>query len=207
MDITLNNEQYWLLIVNKDNYLQFSKLINTYTICNPTFIDNFYEKMTYSLLEYDNYIGIFLLDKTKPIIYSSLIIDINCEQIEDKLETLGYSISESVEITLLCSNYVNHIKGLTFIFFTYVINSVIKYYNPNCKNIFLTIAKGNENKKAIAFYTSIGFQTIESNIMMYSYKGGKQSNQKKYNKNIYLNRNKRKTRKYKQKYHNLRSVR
>jgi hypothetical protein len=191
MDITLNNQQYLLLIVNEDNYSQFSKLINTYTICNPTFISNSYEKMTYSLLEYDNYIGIFLLDKTKPIIYSSLVIDINCEQIEDKLETLGYSVSESVEITLLCSNYVNHIKGLTFYFLTYVINSVIKYYKPNCKNIFLTVSKGTENEKAITFYTSIGFQPIGTNIMMYTYKGGKKSNKK-----TFLHRNKRKTRKY-----------
>lgn len=110
-------------------------------------------------------------------------MDLNCEQIEDKLELLGYSTKDAVEITLLCSNFANHIKGLTFSFLNYIINSVIRYYKPSCKHIFLTVSQGSNNEKALQFYKSFGFQEISNSIMIYTYKGGKKNKNKKNKSN------------------------
>jgi hypothetical protein len=173
-EVTINNEQYFLLKVDEHNYKTYVDFFK-YTICNTDYITNFYEVTAYSLLEEPNYIGLFLLDNTKTIVHISLIINTVCEEISDKIKKLGYPLDSSVEITLLCSNYKNRIPGLAHYFLTYVINNLIPIYKEGCEYIFLIVAQGNHNKRALSFYDSIGFQTILHNsmiiMMMYKYEG------------------------------------
>ena len=77
MDIIINSEQYKIHIVNKSNYKMYgNRLDNTY-ICDTNFVSNSYENLSYSLLEYDNYLGFFLSNISNSTLYVSAILIYN----------------------------------------------------------------------------------------------------------------------------------
>lgn len=87
------------------------------------------------------------------------------------------------------------VSGLTKYFFDIIIASYIPQYKKNVKKILLKVAKNEDNKRAIMFYSKVGFTPLNANIMIYNYKniGGKQRDQydsKRRYKNITKRRHK-----------------
>jgi hypothetical protein len=199
-NITFNNILYNIHIVNEQNYELYEKKLDKMYICDNKIISKGYENLSYSSLSEDGYIGFFISNTNNSIIYSSLIVDLNCSQISNKIDE---NVDNSVEIVLLCSDTKNRVKNLTTYFFNYIINNVINQYKPNVNNILLYVSKGDSNQHAINFYNKNGFESIENNIMKYSYSGGKNKSMKKSMKKLiekYKNKLNKSTKKYKNKF-------
>ena len=182
MDITIDSNQYKLHIVDYKNYKMYGKRLNNTYICDATFVSNSYEHLSYSLLADEGYLGFFLSDLTNSILYVSIVFDLNCSQIRDKLKDYG-SIEDAVELTILCSNMTERIRGLATEFLNIVLSDFIPRYKPSVKHILLYVAQGVLNPGASSFYSKLGFTNIQPNIMEYTYgskvKGG---NKRKYRK-------------------------
>ena len=193
MNISLNNSNYNLHIIDENNYNVYEPFLSNTFICNKDYISKSYEKLSYESLELDGYYGFFLTDITNKQIFVSTIIDIECSQIKENLNTID--TSNSVEIVLLCANYAFQIPGLTQSFFRLLINNYIPKYKPNIKTLLLKVAEGSDNNsRAYNFYSKIGFTLINKNIMKYNYKiGGKRK--RKTNKKYKKHRKSRKHRK------------
>lgn len=125
MNITFDNLKYNIHTVDKNNYSFYNNILDLehLNICNKNVISKSYEFFSYASLEEDGYLGFFITDLLNDInIYASLIVDINCSQIREKVYD---NIDNSVEVVLLCSNFNKRISGLTSVFFEFV----IKKYN------------------------------------------------------------------------------
>ena len=120
-----------------------------------------------------------MFNKTNEILYTIAIFDLNCSQIEDKLDDYG-SFDKTIELTLLCSNSKERIVGLTRGLMDIILLHFIHKYKPNIKSVVLYVAKGEANK-AMDFYKTLGFKEIKSNVMEYLYttKGGKMKKSKR----------------------------
>jgi hypothetical protein len=173
MNITINNNDYNLHVVTKTNFASYINILTNTNICDPMFISKTYEQLSYDLLQDDGYIGLLLFNKTNEILYTIAIFDLNCSQIEHKLDEYG-SFDKTIELTLLCSNSKERIVGLTRGLMDVILSNVIPKYKPNIKSVVLYVAQG-ENNKAMDFYKTLGFKEIKSNILEYLYttKGGK----------------------------------
>jgi hypothetical protein len=174
MNVIINDKPYNLHFVNKKNFAKYESLLDSTYICDKKFITSSYENLSYNSLGEDGYLGFFISNTDNTIIYASIVIDLNCSQIRDKLET-EESLDNAVEIVLLCSNSLERIPGLTTQFFRNIINNVLPRYKLGIERILLYVARGEINPGAISFYTNLGFRTIDRNIMEYRYNrfGGK----------------------------------
>jgi len=183
LNLEYNKIKYNLHIVDSTNYNIYESLLKKINICDPVFLDKTYESLSYLSIEDENSIGFFLSDTNNTNIYSSTIVDLDCNKNKDEILNNGYLIVNSVELTLLCSNYKQRIPGLTKYFINYVISNLLKIFNPSIKYIFLHVGKGIEfNRHAYEFYVNIGFKPLSTNspeILLYSYNGGKNKNQKR----------------------------
>ena len=172
MNINIDNNLYKMHIINKDNFNNYKQLLNNVNICDNVFVGQSYEKLSYSLIE-DGYLGFFLSNVDNTFIYSSIVIDFSCSQIIDKINVdINVDIKNSTEVVLLCSNPLKRIKYLTYYFFYNIIHSFIPLYHPETKHIYLYVAKGYDNTKAISFYNKLGFKslTYKKEIMKFTYK-------------------------------------
>lgn len=189
------NKTYDLHEVSQNNYGSiYSNILENIKICDTNVISNTYEGLSYDSLDYSNSVGFFISDvdavPNNLIIYSSLIIDPECNQSDDKItklyneysidELLDININECVEVTLLCSNNLKRIPGLTRSFFKYIIDNKIHKINPDCKHVLLSVANIGENVNAKKFYEASNFKLLhpDSNLMIYSYtnsNGGKKN--------------------------------
>ena len=193
LKLEYNTINYNLHMVDSMNYNTYKSLLNDVNICNPEFLDKLYESLSYISIEDDTSVGFFLSDNTNTIIYSSTVVDLECNQNKDIIIDNGYAIVDSVELTLLCSNYKQRIPGLTKYFIDYVITNLLKIYKPNVKHIFLHVGKGIEfNRNAYDFYIRFGFKPLSTdnpNILLYTFNGGKNKNKRKIrNKTKFRNR-------------------
>jgi hypothetical protein len=194
INLEYNNVPYNLHIVDSSNYDEYKYLLPKINICDPAYLDSSYELLSYSSIQdADNdFVGLFLTDANNSIAYVSMIVDLECNQYKEIILENGYSIDNSVELTLLCSNYKQRIAGLAKYTMNYVINNVLKIYKLKLKNIFLYVGKGIEtNKIAYNFYIALGFKPLlddHPDILIYTFSGGK--NNKKLKK----------TKKYKRRY-------
>ena len=163
MEITFNKKKFLLHIVNEDNFLQYSQMLTNINICDKKFITKSYETMSYEVLEDEGYYGFFITDLTNHKLYCSCIIDINTNQITNKIteKIKNYSTANSVEITLLCSNKLERIYGLTKYLLNEVITKFIKIYKPQTDKIILSVANKLINPEAVLFYEKFGFKTIK----------------------------------------------
>jgi len=182
LKLEYNKITYNLHIVDDMNYSSYSSLLNNINICDPRFLDSSYELLSYLSVQDNNCVGFFLSNDSNTIIYSSAIIDLDCNKNKDEIIDNGYQISESIEITLLCSNYRQRIIGLTKYFMEYIITNLIQIYKSDVKHIFLHVGKGIEfNRNAYEFYIKFGFKPLTNNInntnnadiLIYSLSGGK----------------------------------
>lgn len=204
--INFNGTEYKLHVVNNENYELYENTLETLNICDPIYVSNDYENLSYSMLidepdegeEASSYLGFFISDKSSSKIYSSLIIDINCNQIREKLETINHNpeqheiydtsissieLDKSIEIVLLCSNSKERISGLTSFFLNYIIRTVIPRLKPGTKNILLSVAQGiDKNNRAGEFYGRFGFIPLTDSIMKFSYYGGKRRDKSRKHK-------------------------
>lgn len=184
MNITINSNIYKIHMVNKTNYHMYETLLTNTNICDVVFVKKSYENLAYTALEYDGYVGFFLSNTNNTVLYVSAIFDLNCSQLQDKLDNISVQNNHAIELTMLCSNARERISGLTSDFLKYLLNYIPKY-KPNIHRIYLYIAQGSINTRALSFYTKIGFKEIQPNIMEYRYvhEGGKKRKQsKKYTK-------------------------
>ena len=176
LTLEYNKITYNLHIVDDMNYSSYSSLLNHINICDPTFLDSSYELLSYLSVQDNNCVGFFLSNDSNTIIYSSAIVDLDCNKNKDQIIDSGYKISESIEITLLCSNYRQRIIGLTKYFMEYLITNLIQIYKTDVNHIFLYVGKGIEfNRNAYEFYIKFGFKPLTNNtdILIYSLSGGK----------------------------------
>lgn len=173
MEVTFEGRQFKIHFVNKSNYNKYEVILNNLSVCDKTIISKEYEYLSYNSLDEDGYVGLFLSDIQMTKIYLSMIIDVNCSQIQDKINFDDFE--NSVEIVLLCSHYKHRIAGLATKFFLYVINSVIPNFKNGVKHILLNVAKMDKNPKAVSFYQMVGFKLFVKDSMKYDYlsKGGK----------------------------------
>ncbi len=188
MNIINFNDKYLIHIINKNNYKFYESFLDKINICDPNFLSKSFEELSYmSLEDNDKYIGLFLTDKTNTKLYSTIIIDLDCDKNKEAIIDFGYTIEESVEIVLLCANNSIRIPGLTTSFVNFVFDNLIKLFKPEVKNIFLYVAKGIKNNYyAFMFYNKLGFVSLsdnDPNIMIYSYKGGRRKRLTRKHKN------------------------
>jgi hypothetical protein len=168
MNILIDKKPYKLHFVSKTNFNIYENQLDDIYICDTKIISNSYENLSYNLLDEEGYLGFFISNLNNTIMYSSLIVDLNCSQIKDKLDS-EESLDNAVEIVLLCSNSKNRIPGLTTEFFKNIITKVLPVYKSGIERILLYVAKGEINPTAISFYSKLGFRRIDRNIMEYVY--------------------------------------
>ena len=170
MNFNFEDKKYNLHIVDNFNYNEYIDFFNNQFICDTNYISQNYEFLMYSILEDPGCVGFFISNKENKIIYLSLIVDIDCVQSDN----INVDESNSIIISLLCSNHLDRQPRLTFYFMNYFIHNLILNYKPDLKNIYLSVAKKRNNKNAIKFYTSIGFKELNNGHMKYTFtKGGK----------------------------------
>jgi hypothetical protein len=194
MNIIPFGDKYNIHIIDSTNYPKYELFLSKITICDPTYLSKSFEMLSYSSLEDENNIGFFLTNKTNDILYSSVLLDLECSKNEEVIIEHGYSLEECSEITLLCANYKKREPGLTGKFVNFLINNMIRKYKPTTKYIFLYVAQTIENNpNAYNFYVKMGFTLLSDNksVMIYTYKGGKKRKTYKHKTN------KNKTNKYK----------
>lgn len=193
MNFVYNNASYNLHIITNINYDKYAPLLQTLQICNSAFVSKSYESITYDMLSEPGYVGFFCTNIYNTDVYLSLVIDLTCAQIMDKITDTSDSngssnmtninINNSIEIVMLCSNANNHIKGLTYFICNLFINKYVKIFKPTCEYILLFVAKKQINPHAISFYMSLGFTNLTNNgIMVYKYaqrRGGSSSKKRK----------------------------
>lgn len=162
-----------LHIINSNNYNEYSSLLDNSNICDPEFLDALYENLSYLSIEDENVIGFFVTDKNNKNVYVSMVIDLDCNQLLDKIKKYNYLKDETIEINLLCSNYKQRIPGLTNYVVKYIFQNLLKKYKPSVKHIILYVGKGStHNQKATNFYYNLGFKNIADNVqnlLVYSY--------------------------------------
>jgi len=201
MNIIDFDDHYNIHVVNTHNYHFYERFLEDLNVCDPNFLSKSFEELSYmSLEDADNYIGLFLTDKTNKNLYTSMIIDVDCEKNKEAIIEHGYNLNESCEVVLLCTNNTIRIPRLTTQFVNFVFANLIKLFKPTTKNIFLYVAQGlKDNHHAFMFYNKLGFVSLSDdnpNIMIYTYKGGKRKyKRRKTNKHIKNKTNKRRTNK------------
>ena len=184
MNIEINNKDYNLHIISLYNYKKYEKVLEQMNICDTKYISNNYENASYSVLEYEGYVGFILTNTSNTIVYISLIIDINCSTLNYRSGILD--TEKAVEISLLCANKEQRVIGLTKSFVNIIIRKYIPQLKKNVNKIYLFVSKGIDmNKSAFDFYSKIGFNPAEyTNLMEYNYPigGGKRKKTRKYKK-------------------------
>jgi hypothetical protein len=162
----IEDNVYSIHIIDKTNYEYYNLVLEKLNICSTNFISNNYETLSYESLSESGYIGCFITNTSNSIIFSSLIIDLECVDIKNKI-TNTELINNAISISLLCSDMKKRIPKLTYLFVQYVIYNIIPLYKP-IKRVLLYVAKGKENQQAISFYQKLGFVLNENNIMILS---------------------------------------
>jgi len=165
------NNSYIIHVINNNNYNYYKTILENLNICSPEFISNNYESLSYDMLSEPGYTGFFLTDIKSTIIYSSLVADLECAQLEDKITDKNL-LENAVSIIILCSNMNKRIPKLTSSFFQFIIQKLIPKYKTNIKRILLYVTKEDDNPIAISFYKKLGFHFVENYIMSTSYQGG-----------------------------------
>jgi hypothetical protein len=183
----MNNKQYNIHKVDSKNYDNYHPMLEQLNICSPDFISKSYEFLSYDMLSEPAYIGFFLSDIANSIIYSSLIIDLQCEQLINKLNDPTL-IENAVCVGMVCANVKSRVPKLTSGFVEYVMKQIIPTYKPNVTHILLYVAKESQNTRAIDFYKKLGFHFVWKYIMSAPIKGGRKV--KKIIKSKYKNRTK-----------------
>lgn len=199
---SIEDNLYLIHIIDNTNYKYYKSILESVNICSTNFISNSYETLSYDALSEHGYIGCFVTNTDNSIIFSSLVINLECVDIKDKITNAELlEDDDAISISLLCSNINKRIPRLTYLFVQFVINKIIPLYKPNVKHILLYVAKGKENQQAISFYKKIGFEFVfnEHNIMILhinqtQHKGGTKKRKRQ------IKRRRRKTRKT---YHNI----
>lgn len=178
--LVIEDKTYTIHIVDNTNYDMYSSMIEQLNICSKEFISNSYEMLSYDALSEPGYVGCFITNNSS--VFSSLIIDLHCVDIKNKLTNSSLITNDTVSISLLCSNMTNRIPKLTTTFVRFVINNIIRLYKPSVNQVILYVAKGKDNHQAISFYTKLGFTFIEQNIMALSLspQGGATNRRKKH---------------------------
>lgn len=183
MNITVNGNEYWLHQVDKRNAIFYSNILNKLNVCDRRAISREYEQISYDMLQEDGYIGFFISNLQQTQIYGTIIIDVDCNQVADKLPE--NMVKNTVEMVLVCSNVANKIKRVMFETMRYLLQYVV----PNLKSKHVTKHVALKNANAIRFYTSLGFQpTQHNNVMIYSFakksSSNTSSNKKSSNKKL-----------------------
>lgn len=162
---THNEIEYTICVVTKKNYKKFSSILGRLLICDPSFISNVLENSIYESIQDGGMTGFFLMDKRN--VLCSMVVDTLCRQ-HGEVMSKYVSVDQAVEITLLCANYLHHIPGLTLFFTNYIIEHIIPSLKDDVRFLFLYVAKGRENKRALSFYKKVGFKSIEDieNVMI-----------------------------------------
>lgn len=169
----VENIPYNIYIIDTKNYEIYEPLLEKLNICSRDFISYGYEHLSYETLYDPGYVGFILTNNNSTIIYASLIIDLKCVDIKDKItgdiiSKYNINFDNTISISILCANQNNSIPGLTNIFFKYVIDELVNTYKPAFKNILLYVSQsklGIGNPRAIKFYEKLGFRSIQDNIM------------------------------------------
>jgi hypothetical protein len=174
----MNNKQYNIHTIDSKNYDNYHPILEQLNICSPEFISKNYEFLSYDALSEPEYIGFLLSDVANSIIYSSLIVDLMCEQLINKINDPTL-IENAVCIGMVCSNVATRVPKLTSGFVEYVMKQLIPTYKPNVSHILLYVAKESKNTRAIDFYKKLGFHFVWNYIMSAPIKGGRKS--KKHN--------------------------
>jgi hypothetical protein len=183
-----NNQTYSIHTVSQTNYVNNANWIENIGICDRNIISIGFENISYSILSEDYGLGFFLtqLNNTNNV-YSSIIFDLTCGKNEDIIIEKEYDLTKSIELSLLCTNMNHYMPGLTMKFVNTVFQ-FIKVSNPIIEHVFLYVAKGSNNPRAVNFYRKIGFQYLENDNPFVMYlnlnemsmaKGGKQRKQYK----------------------------
>jgi hypothetical protein len=177
MHVNFNNKEYNLHIVNKSNFELYESFLDDINICNSELIKQSYEKVSYLSLDEDGYFGFFVTDLDNSTIFMSIIININCNQISNKLTAdmlNNIDINNSVEIILVCSNEMKRKRGLATYMMNKMITQFIPSFLPNCKHILLYVANRERNENATNFYINLNFGFVKENekIMIYNYQNG-----------------------------------
>lgn len=163
--ISYENKDYTIYTVTKKNYKKYETILDNLLICDNTFISNVLENSIYTSIQDGGMTGFFLTDNKN--IMASVIVDKKCSQNSDFIKENGYPLQNSIEITLVCANQSIRVAGLTTLFVKYIIQGFIPSLKDNVRYLFLYVAKGNKNTRAISFYKKIGFKLLKENRMIY----------------------------------------
>lgn len=156
---THNKIEYKICVVTNKNYKKFSHVLERLLICDPSYISNVLENANYESIQDDKYtIGFFLLDDKN--VLCSMVVDTMCRHGGDVMSKY-IDINHAIEISLLCANYLHHVPGLTLFFTSYIINEIIPSLKEDVNYVFLYVAKGDANQRALSFYKKVGFKEID----------------------------------------------
>lgn len=148
-----------LLIVDHTNYQLVKHKIKQYRICQRDIISEGFEKMTYSVLGDEDFLGFFLIHRHSLECAVSLIIDLHASSSGSKLEAAGFhnlSLVDFSEITLLCSNSQARVKGAARELMTLLLSVLCSHQ----RNTILWVANADRNPRPFQFYADLGFKRL-----------------------------------------------
>jgi hypothetical protein len=149
-------------IVSSTNFIEYKDSLGgiNINICDPQFISNEYETLSYALLEEENVFGIFLskYDSNNVLnIIVSVIINVKPEKHIRDMASSDVDKESLVELILACSNVKNRIPQAA----RQVLLALQRVCEDYDKNLILRLAKGLSNSKALKFYTDLGFKQTD----------------------------------------------
>lgn len=148
-----------LLVVDHKNYQLVKPFVKHFRICDRDIISEGFEKMSYSVLADEDFIGFFLIHPATHECAVSVIIDLNASSSGTKLEAAGYhglSLVDFTEITLICSNASARVKGAA----TALVKLIITTLCTHQKNVILWVANPTKNARSFQFYEGLGFKRL-----------------------------------------------
>ena len=156
----LKRNRLSLNIVDSRNFMQYKDYLGNINICNPDFIKETYELLSYAMLQDEGNIGIFLTKHENSSFDIVVSLIINTEPDVDMKEMLSRdTVKETlIEVILLCSNWKKRVYYAAKQILQ-VLQAVFELHN---KNMILKVAKGIDNENALMFYKELGFYPIKN---------------------------------------------
>jgi GNAT superfamily N-acetyltransferase len=135
-----------VFVVSEANYAENAEFLDALRLCDEQYVSTELEGMTYDVLQYPDNMGFFCRNPA-----SRTVASVVCIEFQER--------GKVVEVTLVCSSEQNRVRGASRELFAGVLNYV---RGEGVEQVYLHVAKGAENKRAVAFYTSLQF-TQEGN--------------------------------------------
>lgn len=158
--LTVDGRDYRVHVVDESNFDQHEAALERLAVCDETYISRSYEAISYTSLQLPGYVGFFLTDAKGQTPLASLILDLGCDQLLDRMGAAAAQ-APAVCIALLCAHPKHKVPNLTAAFVAHTLRTQAPRHKPGVQQVLLYVSKGRANTTAVRFYQRLGFQFVK----------------------------------------------